>query len=56
MAKSERSIVPSKISVDTYESLATDSQNIEDFSSYKRNSEASQLEKTQNLIEMLMQH
>lgn len=50
---------PSKLSIDSYKSMATDSQIIDDFSSYKRNSEETEdqpnVEKTQALIELLMQ-
>jgi hypothetical protein len=63
MDQSEKSLVPSKLSIETFESrIETDSQNIKDFSSYHRESElsvnekATQLEKTQTLIAMLIQH
>lgn len=60
MAESEKSIHPSKVSIYTYESAATESQNVDDFSSYKENyseqmNEEQKLEGTQNLINMLMQ-
>ena len=39
LEESEHSVHPSKVSIDTYQSLASNSQLIDDFSSYKRNSE-----------------
>ena len=45
MDESEKSLMPSKLSIESYESLnATDSQNIKDFSSYHRDSEMSEVD------------
>jgi hypothetical protein len=58
MAQSEKSIIPSKISIQTYNSAATESQNVDDFSSYKEDSAITnaehRFEQTKQLIDLLM--